>query len=209
MPSIYHFHIHWIIDFYWNSLWSSFNHLSLRTTVLIVRFKSPNTKMKTNAPLESPPAQIQMTLLALIISDRTHAFLKWSGMWFKSLLLTLTIPMTIESRLYIRTTNSVWIIKSLETEKYSLLGMRKIRYFQYTSNIYQNQAEYPVYIDLGSSDKTKQYYIVKSPDSKVKLIPLRNMLRNPWKWRHFNFIFRMNGKFSFKTLGFIQTIFLS
>ena len=46
--------------------------------------------------------------------------------------------------------------------------MRKIRYFQYTSNIYQNQAEYPVYIDLGSSDKTKQYYIVKSPDSKVK-----------------------------------------
>ena len=59
-------------------------------------------------------------------------------------------------------------MKSLETEKYSLLGMRKIRYFQYTSNIYQNQAEYPVYIDLGSSDKTKQYYIVKSPDSKVK-----------------------------------------
>ena len=52
--------------------------------------------------------------------------------------------------------------------------MRKIRYFQYTSNIYQNQAEYPVYIDLGSSDKTKQYYIVKSPDSKVKLISLRN-----------------------------------
>ena len=48
--------------------------------------------------------------------------------------------------------------------------MRKIRYFQYTSNIYQNQAEYPVYIDLGSSDKTKQYYIVKSPDSKVKFI---------------------------------------
>ena len=46
--------------------------------------------------------------------------------------------------------------------------MRKIRYFQYTSNIYQNQAEYPVYIDLGSSDKTKQYYIVKSPDRKVK-----------------------------------------
>ena len=46
--------------------------------------------------------------------------------------------------------------------------MRKIRYFQYTSNIYQNQAEYPVYIDLGSSDKTKQYYIVKSPDKKVK-----------------------------------------
>ena len=52
--------------------------------------------------------------------------------------------------------------------------MRKIRYFQYTSNIYQNQAEYPVYIDLGSSDKTKQYYIVKSPDSKVKFWQLRN-----------------------------------
>lgn len=56
--------------------------------------------------------------------------------------------------------------------------MRKIRYFQYTSNIYQNQAEYPVYIDLGSSDKTKQYYIVKSPDSKVRkwLLQIRNSL---------------------------------
>ena len=72
-------------------------------------------------------------------------------------------------------------MKSLETEKYSLLGMRKIRYFQYTSNIYQNQAEYPVYIDLGSSDKTKQYYIVKSPDNKVKfhfLSPMKILLRN-------------------------------
>ena len=59
--------------------------------------------------------------------------------------------------------------------------MRKIRYFQYTSNIYQNQAEYPVYIDLGSSDKTKQYYIVKSPDSKVKFkVPhlIKLILRN-------------------------------
>ena len=69
--------------------------------------------------------------------------------------------------------------------------MRKIRYFQYTSNIYQNQAEYPVYIDLGSSDKTKQYYIVKSPDSKVKFIfenfeiSLCNMLRISSKWRNF------------------------
>ena len=77
------------IEIHW---WSSFNHLSLRTTVLIVRFKFPNTKMKTNVPLESPPAQIQMILHALIISDRTHAFLKWSGLWFTPLFLTLTTP---------------------------------------------------------------------------------------------------------------------
>ena len=60
--------------------------------------------------------------------------------------------------------------------------MRKIRYFQYTSNIYQNQAEYPVYIDLGSSDKTKQYYIVKSPDSKVKFNFDNNVMVD---WNHY------------------------
>ena len=88
--------------------------------------------------------------------------------------------------------------------------MRKIRYFQYTSNIYQNQAEYPVYIDLGSSDKTKQYYIVKSPDSKVTFSHKFHVtiLRNEIFTFLFNVILRMNGKFSYKTNAFIQTIFL-
>jgi len=93
--------------------WSSFNHLSLRTTVLIVRFKSPNTKMKMNAQLESLLAQIQMTLHALIISDRIHAFLKWSGMWFTPLLLTsrLTWPDCISEQ---RTVFESWKVLKLK-----------------------------------------------------------------------------------------------
>lgn len=38
-----------------------------------------------------------------------------------------------------------------------------MRYFQYTTKVYYD-AEYPVYQNLGSTDKTKNYFIVKSHD---------------------------------------------